>query len=80
MGWAISGPPILGALLSANVHYSREGDSSIPNPVVDQQAAQQQLQVAGWAQQAGEEGGGPSSPAPGQNVGWERLGAWQQQQ
>lgn len=80
--WAISGPPILGALLSANLHHSKEGDSSIPNPVVDQQAAQQQLQVAGWAQQArGLPVATPQallpsrSPAPGQNVGWGRLRA-----
>lgn len=52
MGWAISGPPIPGALLSATLQDSKDGDSNIPNPVVDQKAAQQQLEVAGWAQQA----------------------------
>ncbi|KAM4898392.1 interferon regulatory factor 7 isoform 2-T2 [Sylvia borin] len=33
------------SVVSANLHHSKEGDSSIPNPVVDQQAAQQQLQL-----------------------------------
>ncbi|CAN8214828.1 unnamed protein product [Coccothraustes coccothraustes] len=52
MEWAISGPPIPGALFSATLRDTKEGDSGTPNPVVDQQAAQQQLQVAGWAQEA----------------------------
>lgn len=87
VGWAISGPPTPGAFLSATLLHSKEGDCSIPRPEVDQQAAQQQLQVAGWAQQAR---GVPAatlqalppscSPAPGQNVGWGRLGAWPPQQ
>ncbi|KFO63492.1 Interferon regulatory factor 3, partial [Corvus brachyrhynchos] len=42
----ISGPPTPGALLSATLQHSKEGDSSIPNPVVDQQPAQQQLQLS----------------------------------
>ncbi|XP_066177080.1 interferon regulatory factor 7 [Sylvia atricapilla] len=33
------------SVVSANLHHSKEGDSSISNPVVDQQAAQQQLQL-----------------------------------
>lgn len=78
--WAISRSSILGAFPSANLHHSTEGDYSITNPVVDQQATQQQLQVAGWGQQArGLPVATPQallpscSPAPGQNVGW---GGW----
>uniref|UniRef100_A0A8C3QIQ0 Interferon regulatory factor 7 n=1 Tax=Cyanoderma ruficeps TaxID=181631 RepID=A0A8C3QIQ0_9PASS len=33
------------SLVSANLHHSKEGDSSTPNTVMDQQAAQQQLQL-----------------------------------
>lgn len=77
MGWAISGPPISAALLSATLQDSKEGHSSIPNPVVDQQAAQQQLQVAGWGQQAR---GDPCchstniAPKLQPNVGWPKCG------
>ncbi|XP_010400558.1 interferon regulatory factor 7 isoform X1 [Corvus cornix cornix] len=33
------------SIISATLQHSKEGDSSVPNPVVDQQPAQQQLQL-----------------------------------
>ncbi|NXI03740.1 IRF3 factor, partial [Pachycephala philippinensis] len=45
VGCMISAPPTPGALLSATLQHSKEGDCSIPNPVMDKQPAQQQLQL-----------------------------------